>query len=176
MTQFFTADEHHLHKNIIRHCSRPFKNIDIMSKTIIDNANTILAPGDVLYHIGDWAWGGGERKRLFESLMVRYKEGVIHHLILGNHDSMKPFDYVDIGFSSVHTALKIRVGERDAYLVHDPSCWTVLPTESILLCGHVHGLFKTIPGKRVLNVGVDISDFFPLSENEVLSFFEGEGL
>jgi len=100
--------------------------------------------------------------------MSRMRDDVTRHLILGNHDVLKPFTYVNLGFASVHTSLKIRIGNYDAYLIHDPSAWTVLPRDSILVCGHIHGLFKTLPEQKTVNVGVDVWEFKPITEERIL--------
>jgi calcineurin-like phosphoesterase family protein len=140
-----------------------------MTKEIIERQNDALKPGDVLYHVGDWAWGKASRLNAIVQTASRMRDDVTHHLILGNHDELDPFKYVDMGFTSVHTSLVVKVGDFDACLNHDPSAWTCLPKGMILVCGHVHGLFKAIPERRVVNVGVDVWDFLPVKEDQILA-------
>jgi calcineurin-like phosphoesterase family protein len=170
--QLYTSDEHLNHKNIIRNCQRPWdtsrRGCELMTKHIIEQQNDLLRPGDTIYHVGDWAWGSKSNIRAYELLMQRLRDDVTHHLILGNHDKLNPFTYVELGFASVHTALQIKIGKYDAYLIHDPSAWTVLPRDSILVCGHIHGLFKALPDKHTVNVGVDVWDFKPVTQEEIL--------
>jgi calcineurin-like phosphoesterase family protein len=152
-----------------------------MTKDIIEAQNDLLSPGDEIFHIGDWAWGSKSNIRAYELLMKRMRDDVSRHLILGNHDALKPFTYVNLGFTSVHTSLIVRLPierrtedrmEIDVYLIHDPSAWTVLPNNSILFCGHVHGLFDMLhdgpTGKMTLNVGVDIHNFKPVEAAQAL--------
>lgn len=160
------------HKNIILHCKRPWqyskRGCVQMTKEIIEAQNDSLRPGDVIFHVGDWAWGTKSNVRAYELLMKQMRDDVVHHLILGNHDELKPFTYINMGFASVHTSLKVRIGDYDAYLIHDPSAWTVLPRDSILVCGHIHGLFKALPEQMTINVGVDVWNFRPVTEEQIL--------
>lgn len=169
---WFTADEHHLHKNIIRHCNRPYPNADVMCRDIIKNVNDRLYPGDTLYHIGDWCWGRPERAGRFYEVMNKYRSGINHVLILGNHDNLKSFNYIDIGFQSVHTSLTL---EKDIKIVmnHDMSVYDVVKDDfDILVCGHSHGAFKMIEHDdcHIFNVGVDVWDFKPVKISEITEF------
>ena len=51
---------------------------------------------------------------------------------------------------------------------HDPSIYCVLEPGTILLHGHIHTLYKSIPEKRVVNVGVDVWDFKPINMNQIM--------
>lgn len=167
---WFTADEHHLHKNIIRHCNRPYSNADVMYRDIVRNVNDCLSSGDTLYHIGDWCWGRPERSGRFYEVMNKYRSDIDHVLILGNHDNLKPFNYIDIGFQSVHTSLTLDYHRIKIIMNHDPSIYQIIENQfDILICGHVHGLFDSLSGKCIsVNVGVDVRDFKPISIEEVL--------
>ena len=39
---FFTSDTHFYHGNIIRFCTRPFKDVEVMNETIISNWNNTV--------------------------------------------------------------------------------------------------------------------------------------
>lgn len=51
--QYFVADIHFFHKNIIPNCSRPFKSIEDMNNTIIENWNKTIQSHDEVYILGD---------------------------------------------------------------------------------------------------------------------------
>ena len=55
---FFTSDTHFNHTNIIRFCSRPFKDVAHMNETIISNWNRVVGSGDIVFHLGDFCLGG----------------------------------------------------------------------------------------------------------------------
>jgi len=134
-----------------------------MDTTLIKNFNKVLKPEDELFIIGDLTVFGPEKKPYIESLVK--KINCRKYLILGNHDRFKPFDYEEVGFISVHTALEV-----DGYILrHDPACAIVAP-EKTWFCGHVHTLFKRI--KNVVNVGVDQWNYFPVSLEVLESYLK----
>ena len=161
MTTWFTSDEHLDDQYIVDICERPWKSAKDMSVGIINNVNELLKKGDVLYHIGDWCRYNPLFPKMTtmrcQQLMSMYKDGIQHHLILGNHDRLPPFDYVEMGFTSVHTSLIV----GGMALVHDPCVFDIVKNKYTLACGHVHGLFKNMKG--VVNVGVDLHDYKPIT-------------
>lgn len=160
--KWFTADLHLGHKNIIKYCERPFKNSHQMDKEIIHRINEKVAPEDELYIIGDFTLYGSSASEKVKQYLNKINGHKI--LILGNHDQLKPFTYIDVGFESVHTSLEV----EDYVLVHDPAIANVDLSKKWLV-GHVHNLFKKIG--NVLNVGVDVWDFYPVSLNEINNMF-----
>ena len=101
---------------------------------------------------------GPQKKGYLEQ--ITQKLNGVKHLILGNHDRLKPFDYIDLGFTSVHTSLLY----EEFVLNHDPAASVVMKDKTWLV-GHVHDLFVQV--RNVLNVGVDVRDFKPISIDEV---------
>jgi calcineurin-like phosphoesterase family protein len=162
---YFTADQHFYHEAIIEYCKRPFSNIRQMEKTIIGEFNSLVQFGDVTVHVGDFSLLYESDKDRIRRVFSRLHGS--HILILGNHDKLKPFSYVDIGFQSVHTYLKV----EEFCVVHDPATANIWPTTTFL-CGHIHNLFKTI--KNVINVGVDVWDFKPVSIDTIRLFLGHE--
>ena len=53
MTTYFIADMHFNDANIIRFCNRPFKTVDEMNQTIIENWNNIVSCDDTVFVLGD---------------------------------------------------------------------------------------------------------------------------
>jgi calcineurin-like phosphoesterase family protein len=160
--KWFTGDEHYFHHNIIEYCNRPYPNEPAMRKDLILRHNSRVALKDEVYHIGDFSMLGPSQWEKIGGV-VRQLNGR-HHLILGNHDECKPFTYINAGFTSVHTAFWF-----DRFvLAHDPSVYCMLPEESILLCSHIHTLFDIIKDKKVVNVGVDARDFYPVNIEQIL--------
>ena len=163
MTHWFTSDEHLDDQSIIAICDRPWAQAEEMSLAIIHTVNETLKEGDTLYHIGDWCRHGIMNALRTQQLMSMYKKGITHHLILGNHDRLPPFDYIEMGFTSVHTSLIL----GGLALVHDPCVFDIVKGRYMLACGHGHGLFKNMEG--VVNVGVDLHDYKPITLEEVVS-------
>lgn len=88
---FFTSDTHYNHSNI---CSattswakgegstRKFDSLEKMNDTLVNNINEVVGENDILFHLGDWSFGGFEKIAEFRD-RINCKN---IHLILGNHD------------------------------------------------------------------------------------------
>ncbi|MGD9158307.1 MAG: hypothetical protein PVG39_07875 [Desulfobacteraceae bacterium] len=163
---YYTADWHLFHRNIIKLCHRPFKNEARMHRTLVRNYNEVVGEDDTCYVIGDVAMiGNSQWERL--GAVIKKLNGT-KHLILGNHDQLKWERYIDVGFTSVHSALWFDEDNLKIVLAHDPCVYCAIESPlTILICGHVHTLFKSIPERRVVNVGVDMWDFKPVSTKQI---------
>ena len=110
MRRWIIADTHFGHSNILKHCRRPAD----ADQLIIKNWQRLVAPDDLVYHLGDAAWGfmckDGELKRLIDSLPGT------KFLIRGNHDTRGNEFYLKNGFSSVCAGLET----SNVYLSHVP--------------------------------------------------------
>jgi predicted NUDIX family phosphoesterase len=87
---FFTADTHFGHRNVINYSKRPFRDIEEMDEALIANWNAVIRPGDLVYHLGDFALCDVERATKIVARLVGQK-----YLVFGNHDKAlrkhKPF-------------------------------------------------------------------------------------
>lgn len=170
---FFTSDTHFGHANIIQYCNRPFTDINHMNEMMIEKWNAVVGPGDTVYHLGDFSMGPKDNVNLRKRLNGK----VI--LIKGNHDR-KDHVHLAAGFDEIHRRLEIEVDKYKLYLAHIPihldpgTRW--YPTElktsppeyyDYFLCGHVHTEWKR-QGKTI-NVGVDVSNFTPLTLAQLLA-------
>lgn len=176
---FFTSDTHFGHANIIKYCNRPFASIEEMNAKMIQMWNERVQPGDTVYHLGDFAMGQKHNVHIRKQLNGK----VI--LIKGNHDR-KDEVMKDAGFDEIHRNLILELDGLKLYLAHIPihlpdpterwypSELTQKPSEAYdyFLCGHVHQQWKR-QGKTI-NVGVDVSNFMPLTLQELLSRDENE--
>jgi calcineurin-like phosphoesterase family protein len=90
----------------------------------------------------------------------------IKHLIRGNHDTASTEEYIRAGFDTVYTFCTISLPGLSAplTLVHDPA-FSQMDRSQQYLCGHVHDLFRV--QKNVINVGVDVWNFCPVSSVEI---------
>jgi calcineurin-like phosphoesterase family protein len=161
--KWITADEHYHHSNILLYERRPFKSIEHMNKAIIKNNNMLVDTDDDVYHVGDFSLRTAQYLHWYSDVVSSLKGR--HHLILGNHDDLHPWQYIKAGFVSVHTSLEV----DDFILVHDPSA-SIIDKDRIFLCGHVHSLFEEI--RNVINVGVDVRKFRPISMDDVSKIAE----
>jgi len=86
---FFTSDTHFGHANIAGKNSsrwksgyRNFSSIEDMNQELVKQINRVVKHDDVLYHLGDWSFGGIENIWRFRKQLNCQNI----HLILGNHD------------------------------------------------------------------------------------------
>lgn len=78
------SDTHFSHENIIKFCNRPFVDKWHMNEMMIQNWNSLIAPQDKVYHLGDVYFESNEEA---EKIMARLNGH--KRLILGNHDNPK---------------------------------------------------------------------------------------
>lgn len=78
---WFISDTHFGHTNILEYEkeARPFDSVEEMNEKIIENWNKTVNKKDVIYHLGDFAFGK-HNVDIAERLNGRKK------LVLGNHD------------------------------------------------------------------------------------------
>ena len=79
---WFTADFHLGHRNIIRYCNRPFRDVDEMDSAILDRPNAAAKERDILYFLGDFCLGGAKHAEHYLN-RIRCKR---IHFTKGNHD------------------------------------------------------------------------------------------
>ena len=173
---FLTSDSHFNHANIIKFCNRPFDSVEEMNETLISNWNNTVPKDGIVFHLGDFAFGGSE---VWHKILSRLNGQI--HLILGNHD-LKNFrqGYAD-SFASVQEQLTIDIGKKKVILTHFPLlCYHgTWGTEMNVwnLMGHVHTLKSNNSGKDFerlqylfptqYDVGVDFNNYTPISFQEV---------
>ncbi len=160
---WFTSDTHFEHDNIIEYCYRPFETIEEMNETLLQNINKRCKKRDILYHLGDFYMATKEAKKRETSKPNKsqwYIDQINPQIVFinGNHDSRR------ITHSYLEEAV-IRVGKTYVFCSHEPR------TELELnFCGHVHDLWRVIRvnGCYVINVGVDMWNYSPISYDEAI--------
>jgi calcineurin-like phosphoesterase family protein len=168
MNIWITSDTHFGHTNIagpkISNSSsgyRDFNSVHEMNMALVDGINKYVKEDDILYHLGDWSFGGVHNILQFRNYIVCKNV----HLILGNHDQHivdKEIKYHDTSFnpielfSSVQDVLTLDIGKTKLFLSHySHRVWLGSHKGVIHLYGHSHG---SIPdyGKS-MDVGVDVA-------------------
>lgn len=165
---WFTSDHHFGHTNIIKYCERPFRDAEEMDFIMAENWNSVIHPDDTVYYVGDLAlhYTINEATELVHSLNG-YKI-----LIRGNHDDrlFRPNEWLKVGFSEVHTQRSIQIGSyKNVIIAHHPRNYATDTLTHYRVNGHVHTSWKT--KGRSLNVSVDVHNFMPVSELDVLDYF-----
>lgn len=96
MKYFVIADTHFNHANIIKYCNRPFADVEGMNAELIKRWNETVSKKDVVYILGDFAFGMNGLEDLLEQL-----HGT-KYLVKGNHDKYTNQFYRNIGFKEVY--------------------------------------------------------------------------
>jgi len=140
---WFISDTHFNHGNIIRYCRKPWTSgisengepivteddVREMNSDIVDNWNSVVKNDDVVWHLGDFAFGNKDEVPEF----VAKLNGKIN-LVLGNHDRKRIGFYYDAGFHRVYDHPVVINGF--AILSHVPLSYVRAPFYNIY--GHVH--------------------------------------
>lgn len=160
---WFTSDQHHYHSNILAFRTdsgrqqRPFTTCAEMTRTILKRHNEVVAKDDTVYHLGDFSFA----KSWKEVRPIVEKMNGHHHLIAGNHDTLRIWDYLEAGFLSVHTSLEV----ADLQLVHDPAVAGVVPGQ-FWVHGHTHNLALRL-NKNTYCVCVELHNYYPVSLEQI---------
>jgi calcineurin-like phosphoesterase family protein len=185
---WITSDTHHGHTNIAgpeisRWSSgyRDFKTVHQMNTALIDGINKYVKEDDILYHLGDWSFGGVHNIKYFRDSIICKNI----HLILGNHDQHivdkvikfhdDSFNPIDL-FSSVQDVLHLSIGKNKFFFSHySHRIWNGSHKGVIHLYGHSHG---SIPdyGKS-MDIGVDVAykmfgEYRPFNIGEILNIMD----
>lgn len=168
MNIWFTSDTHFGHTNIAgaavsnwKSGYRDFNSVHEMNMALVNGINKYVKEDDILYHLGDWSFGGVHNILQFRNYIICKNI----HLILGNHDQHitdKEIKYHDTSFnpiqlfSSVQDVLNLKLGKTELFLSHySHRVWLGSHKGVIHLYGHSHG---SIPdyGKS-MDVGIDVA-------------------
>jgi calcineurin-like phosphoesterase family protein len=181
MKTFFTSDTHFGHANIIKYCNRPFASVEEMDNTLIHNWNAVVRPEDTVYHLGDFAVGGGPA-----APYLRRLNGTIY-FCLGNHDKRLRFikAYLDIELElqdhlagsylnddkvkfGIPYLREVTVEKQEIVLCHYAmKVWNGSHKGSWQLYGHSHGTLPDDPTVLSCDVGVDCWNYFPVSMEQL---------
>lgn len=168
---WFTSDWHLGHKNIIEYAQRPFKSLEDMNKSIIRNFNEKAKEGDIVIFLGDFCFknsnnarGEGDLKKAIDYLK-EIKPNVHFTFIKGNHDAHN-------SLPSIIEKAVISFGGKKIFCTHKPEDYN--PKYRINIVGHIHEKWKVKKekGSYLVNVGVDVWHFRPVTINEILKAVE----
>lgn len=175
---WFTSDTHFNHANIIAYSNRPFRDLEEMTAAIVTNWNSLVRPGDTVFHLGDFALSyGSKHGPLIESLL-----GMLNGnkwLITGNHDrkevvksrkwvAVKDYHEIKVDFGGVHK-------QRIVMCHYAMQVWNQMHRGSWMLHGHSHGSLRDIGGKK-LDVGVDVHGYKPVNLDDVRKWMDGRDI
>lgn len=147
---YLMSDLHLGHENVIKYDNRPFKSVEEMNESIINELRTKLKPEDILIDLGDMFWEikGPECKDILDSIPAR-----IIYKAPGNHDRdtfyFGPQAVLSYRFAYISDILDLRVVYNKVKyrltLSHFPlSAWNHQRRGSLMIHGHCHGSIDAI--------------------------------
>ena len=132
---YYIADLHLNHENVIRFDNRPFESTTEMNRCILENWNRRVTKDDTVFILGDYIWA---KEPEWMSYLPAFRGNKV--LIRGNHDPKEFSREIRKQFSGVKDYLELTDNGKHVILSHYPmpfhraaygeNCW--------MLYGHVH--------------------------------------
>lgn len=168
---FYTADQHFGHRNVIEYDNRPFSSVGHMDVSLINNWNAKVGVKDSVYIVGDLGMCNVKYLLRILSDLAGYK-----YLLVGNHDRsfLKKEEFVKV-FQGVYDLKEIVDGNQRIVLCHYPMrSWYGKERGSMHFYGHVHNNYDSNPfiwtgasGGVAVNVGCMVWDYAPTTLEEI---------
>lgn len=191
---FFTSDMHFSHANIIRYSERPYFNkitdviqtgeksswvskfiarqrADEMDKDLVAKWNQTVKPDDIVYHLGDFAYGSTANV-LKHLRMLNGKKKILW----GNHDdNLKQVSRIMDFYPDLKNKVEflgdyaeVNIEGQSIILCHYAmKVWNGSHHGSWQLYGHSHGSLTDDPNSLSFDVGIDCHNYKPLTFQEV---------
>ena len=162
-----TSDTHWNHANILPYCktTRPFRTLEEMNETLIENWNSCVAPDDTIIHCGDFFMGPLDG---IEPILSRLNGHII--LVRGNHDSPKRIELYKAHGIEVHDIYYLPLRGRFFVFCHFPieneefiRMIREDNSEVIFCYGHVHDHAPRGLVDGTFHVGVDTNGMKPVA-------------
>ena len=173
-----SVNSHFNHEKVIEYSSRPFASNEAMTEALVENWNTVVARGDTVFHLGDFALSYGKKHEdMIDTLIGRLKGN--KWLIIGNHDRDEVTKNPRWSKVVHYHEIKVDRGglhKQRVVMCHYPlRTWNQINRCSWMLHGHSHGNLTDIGGKT-MDVGVDCHDYKLISLDDVEKFMEQRGI
>ena len=132
---YYIADLHLNHENVIRFDNRPFANVTEMNRCMLENWNSRVTKDDTVFILGDFIWA---KEPEWMTYLPSFRGNKV--LIRGNHDPKEFSREVRHQFLDVRDYKELTDSGKRVILSHYPmpfhraaygeNCW--------MLYGHVH--------------------------------------
>ena len=132
---FYIADMHFGHENVIKFDDRPFGSVEEMDFELTRRWNAAVSPGDTVYVLGDMIWKNEAR---WPEILRGLKGNKV--LIVGNHDLKRYSGKIRKCFQDIREIKTIRDGDYRVVMCHYPLLFYPhdYDINTVMLCGHVH--------------------------------------
>jgi calcineurin-like phosphoesterase family protein len=193
---YLTSDTHFGHVNILtyepKRKEQLGETIELHDANLLNRINSRVRPEDTLFILGDFSLESGGAVARYRA-QLKCKTVI---LVMGNHDKSTITHYYKSGFSVVCYELILKIANEYVRLRHHPyrKPWykVIFPwqykekdrkkrpadRDGFLLHGHIHsgghkdGAWKVT--RKMINVGVDVWNYYPVSIREIESLIAKE--
>ena len=176
--RFFTADWHLSSQLVNKVYGRPFSGVLEMNAGLVSNCNSVASEDDIVIHVGDFLIygndGGFPGLKINPSVFLKEINATFVNLE-GNHDPTNKTKsvgwFMETHLGNVFDSVSVSHWPSYSQKVRD-----LMKPGWIHLCGHVHDKWKHyIDAERQvlnINVGVDVWDYRPVSEMELITYIK----
>lgn len=141
---------------------RPFFSVEEQDNHLIQKWNSVVAPDDDVYLIGDAATSD-------EGLQNIKKLNGKKHLIMGNYDVPRDIKILEEVFDTIQESMYMTLSNGETvYLNHYPGN---AQSDMFNLVGHIHSLWKV--QRNMINVSVEAWNYTPVSEEQIMFCMNG---
>lgn len=144
---------------------RDFATLEDMNEALVTRFNETVRQTDILFILGDVAFGGRENVGIFMNRLICKNV----YLVYGNHDhnirrDVTLRDY----FKRTDSYMEVLIDGQMVCMFHySARVWDQSHRGSWFLYGHSHGSLAEIPNAKTMDVGVDTNDLYPYSFDEL---------
>lgn len=163
---WFTSDTHFFHENSLKWGrGEVFSSAEEMNEVMVQNWNSVVKPGDKVYHLGD-VWVGPSSHEDREKLWSRLNGS--KRLIVGNHDKVKYL--TKAGFFRKIDLWRVW-DDKPLLFSHvpvHPSCLTGRKKGADWVNVHGHTHFNGSPKGPYRSVCVELNNYTPVNLEELI--------
>lgn len=172
---FFTADTHLGHQKAVNyifndHKLRPWDTVSEHDTALISNWNSVVAPDDTVYHLGDVLDPSAANMDILLQLNGR------KILVKGNLDTLSDAEYLPY-FAEVYPEHHIiEINSKNFLLTHNYYDGDFIAKNKcyVNLHGHLHA--DHVPDARYLCVSLEQNNFYPIELDSLLERIENNQL
>lgn len=167
---WITSDWHFNHNREFIWKPRGFQSVEEMNEAIVERHNSVVAPDDEVYVLGDLCLGGGEWSITQANRALIERMNGHLHIVIGNHDTDSRVEMYGLcdNVETINYAEKIRYNGYHFFMTHFPCLTSNLEKESLKQCtislfGHTHqqtNFHNDIP--FMYHVGMDSHNCYPV--------------
>jgi calcineurin-like phosphoesterase family protein len=174
MAEFVISDTHWGDERVIGFTDRPFSDVDHETMVMIELWNSVVSPGDTVFHLGDVVARVEDPVSYAHDILSQLNGYKI--LTPGNYEeNLSDSEMIEAGFDEVHFYLEY----RGFFLIHKPRDGVELNTNGLpMLHGHKHIETPIYTDYWGLNMSCEYWDYRPVSFEEIeerFAFWAVEG-